>query len=332
MQRQDRAVTTRDVAREAGVSRSTVSYVLNNHPHQRISAATKERVLKAAERLGYRPSAAALSLRRGQSDLVVGLVPDFPMSATLGGFLRDLAVACARRGMSFATYPMLDRSDPLKGLWQTMMPRGVIALEALPARDRKVLRSRGIPAVEVVYSEHDRHRAAIRIPNHEFGVAQAELLYRRGHRRLAYAYPDDPAVQTFAEPRLAGVRKAASGAGMPEPIVVEVAMTSQSATWAINASLAVEATAICAYNDDMAIALLGAAWQSDIAVPEQLAVVGVDNVPAAEFQNPPLTTVWTNLTPYAETVVGTIACAVADGSLSIPTVPLDIQTVERSSA
>jgi DNA-binding LacI/PurR family transcriptional regulator len=66
----ERRSTSADVARVAGVARSTVSYVLNNHPHQKISEATRQRVLAAAEQLGYRPSAAARALRERPSRVV----------------------------------------------------------------------------------------------------------------------------------------------------------------------------------------------------------------------------------------------------------------------
>ena len=72
-------VTSADVARESGVSRTTVSYVLNGTPGTSISDATRQRVLEAAARLGYAPSAAARTLRSGRSDLVLCLLPDWPV-------------------------------------------------------------------------------------------------------------------------------------------------------------------------------------------------------------------------------------------------------------
>ena len=71
-----RKVTAKDVAREAGVSATTVSYVLNNRAHQSIPERTRRRVLTAAEKLGYAPSAAARALATGRSNLVLGLVSD----------------------------------------------------------------------------------------------------------------------------------------------------------------------------------------------------------------------------------------------------------------
>ena len=71
-------VTGRDVAERAGVSRATVSYVLNDTPRQTISAGTRDRVREAATQLGYSPSAAARTLRTGRSDVVLCLLPGMP--------------------------------------------------------------------------------------------------------------------------------------------------------------------------------------------------------------------------------------------------------------
>ena len=82
-----RAVTATDVAREAGVSQATVSYVINDDPNQKISSETRGRVLAAVARLGYTPSAAARALRKGSSDLVLLALPDVPMCPAVADFI-----------------------------------------------------------------------------------------------------------------------------------------------------------------------------------------------------------------------------------------------------
>src|SRR5215218_9071233 len=96
-----RRVTSADVARMAGVSRATVSYVLNDTPHQTISAHTRDRVLHAAAVLGYAPSAAARTLRTGRSDVVLCLLPDWPIGPEVGSMLGNLSTALARSGLTF---------------------------------------------------------------------------------------------------------------------------------------------------------------------------------------------------------------------------------------
>src|SRR4051794_28173 len=86
--------TAADVARAAGVSRTTVSYVLNDTPHQQIPEATRHRVLEAAERLSYSPSAAARALVRGRSDVILFV---FPAEVTLADWGRRVLSQMSRR-------------------------------------------------------------------------------------------------------------------------------------------------------------------------------------------------------------------------------------------
>src|SRR6185312_14686232 len=96
-----RRVTSADVAREAGLSRATVSYVLNDTPHQKIPDETRQRVLATAARLGYAPSAAARALRSGRSELVLCLLPDWPMGPQVGEMLEHLSSSLAQYGLTF---------------------------------------------------------------------------------------------------------------------------------------------------------------------------------------------------------------------------------------
>ena len=95
-----RGATGADVAREACVSRTTVSYVLNDTAGVAISAATRQRVHEAAAKLGYAPSAAARTLRTGRSDLVLCVLPDWPIGPVIDTLLDHLAQELAERGLS----------------------------------------------------------------------------------------------------------------------------------------------------------------------------------------------------------------------------------------
>jgi DNA-binding LacI/PurR family transcriptional regulator len=100
-----RPATSNDVARLAGVSQATVSYVLNDTPGKRITAQTRARVLDAAARLGYVPSASAQSLRSGQSNLVLIPIPDIPVGQAFIAFLNGCARSDTRRSSMAATIP-----------------------------------------------------------------------------------------------------------------------------------------------------------------------------------------------------------------------------------
>ncbi|MDQ0733692.1 LacI family DNA-binding transcriptional regulator [Arthrobacter agilis] len=93
-------ITSADVARESGVSRTTVSYVLTGRNGVSISAETRRRVHETAARLGYAPSAAARALRTGRSDLVLCILPDWPVGPVIETLLDELADGLSGRGLS----------------------------------------------------------------------------------------------------------------------------------------------------------------------------------------------------------------------------------------
>src|ERR1700733_7888937 len=104
MRRSSSRITSVDVAREAGVSQSTVSFVLNNTRGQTIPEETRRRVLDAAKKLDYRPRASARSLAAGRSAVVLLALPELPISATLSRFIEQLAAALAEHSLSLVTH------------------------------------------------------------------------------------------------------------------------------------------------------------------------------------------------------------------------------------
>ena len=329
-----RRSTSADVARVAGVARSTVSYVLNNHPHQKISEATRQRVLAAAEQLGYRPSAAARALRRGRTDLVLCLMPDFPVGHTLGAFLPTLSTAFARDGFTFVIHPTTPHEQPLRDVWQAVAPAAIVSLDAFEPADLADVRELGIPVAEVVYQPVDDGLAGIILPNRGFGTAQAQHLIASGHTRLGFAYPADERLHRFAEPRLAGVRAACHAAGLGEPDVRTVAMAAGSAASAVAGWTGAQppVTAVCAYNDEIAIGLLAAARSLGVAVPATLAVIGVDDIPTAVFADPPLTTVRADYCGYANRLAALVVAATKGVPAPVSAPAEAIELIRRHSA
>src|ERR1700761_9251420 len=137
-------VTSADVARVAGVSRATVSYVLNDTPHQTISAATRSRVLDAATSLGYAPSAAARTLRTGRSDVVLCFLPDWPIGPEVGALLGQLSTALARAGLTFVVHPGSREDRPISDLWKAITPAAVLAFTDFSPAEIDAMRSAGV--------------------------------------------------------------------------------------------------------------------------------------------------------------------------------------------
>ncbi len=326
-----RRITSADVAREAGVSRATVSYVLNDVPHQKIAEPTRQRILEAAARLGYAPSAAARALRSGRSDLVLCLLPDWPIGPTVGDMLQKLSAALAAEGLTLLAHP--DAGDrPVGALWKAVTPAAVVAFEPFDEQEQAAMRAAGVELAVALFAKAGKGRLDFGIPQQRSGRVQAEHLSATGHRRLGYAYPDDERVQAFAEPRLDGVRRACADLGLDQPLVLPVPLEPAPAADAVRAWRDAGVTGVCAYNDEVALAVLAGLRELGLAAPGDLAVVGVDDVPAARLASPPLTTVTSGQGVVAEHLARTIVATLAGKPAPRRPGSDVVQLVRRASA
>jgi len=303
-----RRVTSADVARVAGVSRATVSYVLNDTPHQTISAATRTRVLDAAANLGYAPSAAARALRTGRSDVVLCLLPDWPIGQELGAMLGNLSTELARSGLTLVVHPGSHADRPSAELWKAITPAAVLAYQDFTETEIGAMRAAGVALVVALLG---RGRRELELSQHLVGGLQARHLAAAGHTRIGYAYPDDERVRIFADPRLEGAQEACAERGLAAPDVREVPLDQEAAASAVLGWRAAGVTAVCAYNDEVALAVLAGLRRVNLTAPADLAVIGVDDIPAARLTAPALTTVTTDQAEVAKHLAATIVAAIS---------------------
>jgi DNA-binding LacI/PurR family transcriptional regulator len=287
-----RRVTSTDVARAVGLSRTTVSYVLNDTPNQKIPESTRRRVLDAATSLGYAPSAAARALRSGRSDVVLCLLPDWPIGVVLGRLLESMSAELARAGLTMLTHPG-GGQDPVSKVLTAVTPAAVLSFEPFASDQQAVLRAAAIPVALVLADGRSRNRSLRGLDQRQVGRLQVQHLMETGHRTLGYALSDDPRLGDFTGPRLDGVRKACAEFGLPAPIVRVVALESVQSATAVAGWMSADpkVTAICAYNDEIAFAVLAGMRRHGLRAPADLALIGVDDIPTAPLADPPLTTV-----------------------------------------
>jgi DNA-binding LacI/PurR family transcriptional regulator len=303
--------TSADVARRAGVSRATVSYVLNDAPHQSIPDATRQRVLTAAEELDYTPHAAARTLRAGESRLVLFINAGIPHGANLSVMIDTLSAEVAASGRSLVIWQQQDPAE-LAATLAHLQPAMAITLGRLTEGQRELLARARIPSVETGTGD-DPDAAGI-------GAAlQIRYLASRGHHQLGYLTTSDPRFGMFAGPRLAGARSACAEMGLGPPAVAELAappdvsvdeLSAILETWT---SLAHPVTAVACYNDIFAMACLAAASRAMLSVPGQVAVIGMDDEAMSGYTLPALTTIRLDVTDFACNL-WTQACAMLDGS------------------
>lgn len=332
--------TSTDVAREAGVSRATVSYVLNGTPHQKISEDARRRVLDAAQRLGYTPSAVARALRSGRSELVLFLAPDWPIGSRVGAFLEQLSSALATRGLTFVVHPATS-DRPISAVWKAMTPAAVLTIGSLAPAELAAMRAAGVAVTMALLNSSDddstktaEHVTTQAVPEHRTGYLQAEHLANTGHRRIGYALPDDPRLSDLAAVRLEGARTACAERSLPDPAALAMPLTVKGGTTAVRKwrRMSPPVTGVCAYNDEWALAVLAGMRALRLSAPNAIAVVGVDDIPAAALAAPPLTTVTSDMSAMAKHVAESIVRSLSGAE---PPQPADFghpQIVVRESA
>jgi DNA-binding LacI/PurR family transcriptional regulator len=283
-------ITSADVARESGVSRTTVSYVLTGRDGVTISAETRQRVRDTAARLGYAPSAAARALRTGRSDLVLCILPDWPVGPVIETLLDELADELSGRGLAVLVHHGRG-TRPLTDLWRAVTPRAVIGFAPFADDDLLAMRQAGIQVLGTLGEERQPGPAVPSESQLEIGGIQVRHLASRGVRRIGYAWPGDERLEVFARDRLLGVRRACADLGLADPVVLPVALDVDSAASAVRTWHEQEVTGVAAYNDDVALAVLSGLRSEGLSCPQDCAVVGVDDIPAARLAAPPLTTI-----------------------------------------
>ncbi|WP_235191077.1 LacI family DNA-binding transcriptional regulator [Amycolatopsis rifamycinica] len=285
-------VTIRDVAARAGVSVATVSKVINER--YGVSAATLARVRAVIEELGYEASLVAQSLRNHRTNVIGILVADLePFSTEL---LKGAADAIRGSGFELVVYSAGGRTgDPagwekryLSRLSGTLVDGAVlvtptVSLDVVP----------GTPVVAVDPHTGPSHLPTIDSDNLRGAQLATEHLLDLGHRRIAFL-AGRPDLQS-AELRKTGYLRALAAAGItPDEDLIRVGAYDPEVSAASAHALLTgpdRPTAVFAANDISAIATVGAARELGLAVPDDLSVVGFDNVPESALCRPPLTTV-----------------------------------------
>lgn len=288
------AIGIKDVARRAGVSTATVSHVLNGSRPTR--AVTRQRVLQAANALGYAQNQAARNLAVGRSSLFGLVISDIrnPFFPEISAAFQDQALVHDMDAVVFNTnydgQRMLNSVKRLIGLQVAGV--AVLTSEMDPAV-AALLEEREIGAVYLDLGKVDRLVANIAL-DYEHGIAEAlEYLSQLGHHRIAYI--GGPRHLLSARRRQQAFLESAQAAKLEADAVIDADFTVKGGYFAasklLSAPPAARPTAIVAANDLTAIGVLHRAHDGNLRVPEDLSVVGFDDISMAEFTQPALTTV-----------------------------------------
>ncbi|MEU0005242.1 LacI family DNA-binding transcriptional regulator [Streptomyces sp. NPDC006314] len=288
--------TSADVARLAGVSRATVSYVLNNTSAVRISEPTRRRVHEAARELGYVPHAAARSLRAGHSRMVLMPAPAIPVGPLYSRFLNELQWALGRLDYTVVQYGSVGlQGDEAARAWAELRPVAVLVPGAeLGHRGVQVLKRSGARAVVTLGPERLDGAHALLMDHATVGHCAGVHLYERGRRRIGVVMPEEPGLEAYARPRLAGVRQALHAT---DAVVTELPLpyTEQAATRLAVRWRDLGLDAVFAYNDEYAMLLMRALQDEGVRVPDDVALIGADDLMLGRLLRPRLSTVHVEL-------------------------------------
>jgi len=287
-------VTIKDIARVAGVSHSTVSRALSASPL--ISVDTKKLIRRLADEMGYAPSALGRGLvtrRSATIGLVVTTIAD-PFIAEVVQGIEETALSCG-----YNTILCNSNSEPerelrtVRALREKRVDAIIVTSSRLGSLYLAHLREVGVPVVLINNQAVGDYTHSVTIDDQYGGELVGRHLAQLGHRRIAYI--GGPIWARASGIRLAGCRKALRAVGLalpPELVLVGNGRPDggmEAAQELLHRGL--PATAVFCYNDMTAVGVLSALHRAGLRVPEDLSVVGYDDVAIAAHLWPPLTTV-----------------------------------------
>jgi DNA-binding LacI/PurR family transcriptional regulator len=274
-------VTSADVAAAAGVSRATVSYVLNG-VHDRISEQTRTRVFAAAERLGYVPNAMASALRAGRTEIVLLALPSWPLGPAVAEWVSTGVAELERLGYTPLVHLRQgDDNQSLVRACDRVRPVGLIGpAEALTRERVTSLGENGTRAVLAIAQQPLDYVATLVFDQAIVGETAVEHLIERGHRNIVAVMPSEPHFAAIGADRLRGAQATAQAHGATLH-AVEAIGSMAAVGRALAPVLPLNPTALYAFNDDFAFAAIEALGASGYEVPGDVAVIGCDDSAAA---------------------------------------------------
>jgi LacI family transcriptional regulator len=287
--------TIKDVALRAGVSVTTVSHVVNDTRH--VSAKGRERVELAIRELGYVPNAMARSLKSNTTSTLGMLIPNSsnPYFAEIVRIVED---RCFGAGYTLVLCNTDDEPRRQSVYLQVLAERRIDGLIVVSTGDDDSLVTQlqglRIPTVLVDREIADPSCDLVETAHMQGGLLAVRHLLSLGHKRIACI--GGPVGLTPSEQRIEGWRMALAEAGATpnaDALLWRGAFTSQSGYEAMHAILRTEhpPSAVFVCNDLMAIGALRAAHESGVHVPDELSIVGFDDIELSAYTSPPLTTV-----------------------------------------
>lgn len=287
--------TIKTVCKLAGVSTATVSRTLKN-PDQ-VTAKTKERVLKAIQQSGYRPNSLAYSVKTGKSNALMVLVPNLVNPFFLK-IIQGIEMAAQVKGYSVLlgdTQGITERENEYAAMVLSNRADGLIHLDhSFPFSKSDAFLAEKVPMVSVCERiKSDTVYPVIELDNYAATRALTHHLLSYGHRKFGVIGGQIDS-QIYKD-RLAGIRSALQEEGIPiaDEMIVGGTYSIEAGQQGVRDLLGnnQRPTAIVCFNDDIAIGAIHELKKHNLKVPNDISVVGFDNIKVSAFIDPPMTTI-----------------------------------------
>jgi len=326
------SATIKDVAKAAGVSVASVSRALNGHDN--VTADTRKRILHAADSLRYMPNGAARSLITRRTQTIGAVLPDLH-----GGFfselIRGMDAAARARGLHLLVSSSHGSASEVGVVLRTLLGRVDGVLIMSPHADAHTLAANlpsALPSVLMNTRMRGSAYRSLSIDNHGGAYSMMQHLVRGGHRRIAFI--GGPQHNFDADERLRGYTDAMAALLPKQAARILPGDFSEESGYRAGVAVAdldARPDAIFAANDMMAVGCLFALGELRIRVPQDIAVVGFDDIPIARYVNPPLTTMRVRIADMGRDALDQLADAIDGVTATRSRRELDCSLVIRQS-
>jgi DNA-binding LacI/PurR family transcriptional regulator len=326
-------VTIRDVAAHAGFSHQTVSRVINNN--ERVRPDTRAQVEASIKELGYYPNAIARSMARGRTCTLACISPnltDFTFASIIEG-----AEAEVRKHEYFLVSSSApaeeDFSRQLDALFTSRRAEGLLVINPY-ADERHNLIPSDVPTVFVAARPREGDTiSSVALDDFNVALEACQHLIELGHRRIAMV--TGPMEEDCSQDRCSGYERALKdkGINLDPNLIITGDWSATSGNQALKKlfNLSSPPTAIFAQNDRMAIGVLCSAREIGIIVPDELSVIGIDDMPLSSYFDPPLTTMKQDLQSIGREAAHLLIAAVEKKEVSPKQLLLKASLIHRQS-
>lgn len=288
-------ITIKDVAKKANVSIATVSRILNNKPGY--TKETEEKVLQVIQELGYHPNGIARGLISKRTHTIGVLVPQIS-SMLMSKFIQGIEQAAHEYGSSVIVCHTESKGEKTQKYLQLLQEKqvdGIVFTSEVFTQDHyQIIKDTNKPVVLLSTESYDFPIPHVKVNDRHAAYSATEYLIEKGHRKIGMVSGSRSDI-IAGQPRIDGFIMAMNTYQLPvkDEWIVPIGFNFEEGVKGFSQLIDQfpDMTAVVAASDEVALGVLSAAYNRNISVPEQLSVIGYDNLRIAEMSTPALTTV-----------------------------------------